>query len=494
MLYESTRGSLNKLTGAQAVIRGIAEDKGLYVPENLPKLPFKPEEMVGRSYREIALEVLLTFFDDFKREDMEHCVNSAYDEKFTASDICEINQAGGAHFLELYHGKTAAFKDMALSILPYLLITSLKMEGITDRVLILTATSGDTGKAALEGFAGVPGTGIMVFYPDGGVSQLQRAQMVTQAGDNVKVYAVKGNFDDCQTNVKKIFNDEAIRAQLKEKNVIFSSANSINVGRLVPQVAYYVYSYVKLIERGVIKAGDPINVAVPTGNFGNILAAYFADQMGIPINRFICASNENKVLTDFLKTGLYDIRPEVRGFKLTNSPSMDILVSSNLERLLYLMNGRDQELVNDWMTSLETLKFYTVMDSEPLMEGLKRFYAGYATEEETLTKIGETWKNEHYLMDTHTAVCKKVYDDYVSETGDTTPTVICSTASAYKFPQAVGEAIGCEPASDGFDALRKLNEVTGVEVPYGLRDLDKREVRHSEVISIEEMEEKVGLI
>ena len=491
MLYESTRGSLNKLTGAQAVIRGIAEDKGLYVPENLPKLPFKPEEMVGRSYREIALEVLLTFFDDFSREDMEHCVNSAYDEKFTASDICEINQAGGAHFLELYHGKTAAFKDMALSILPYLLTTSLKMEDITDRVLILTATSGDTGKAALEGFAGVPGTGIMVFYPDGGVSQLQRAQMVTQAGDNVKVYAVKGNFDDCQTNVKKIFNDEAIRAQLKEKNVIFSSANSINVGRLVPQVAYYVYSYVKLIERGVIKAGDPINVAVPTGNFGNILAAYFADQMGIPINRFICASNENKVLTDFLRTGLYDIRPEVRGFKLTNSPSMDILVSSNLERLLYLMSGRDQELVNDWMTSLETLKFYTVMDSEPLMEGLKRFYAGYATEEETLTKIGETWKNEHYLMDTHTAVCKKVYDDYVSETGDTTPTVICSTASAYKFPQAVGEAIGCPETESGFDALEKLNKKTGVSVPYGLRDLDKKEVRHKEVISIGDMEEKV---
>ena len=491
MLYESTRGSLNKLTGAQAVIRGIAEDKGLYVPENLPKLPFKPEEMVGRSYREIALEVLLTFFDDFKREDMEHCVNSAYDEKFTASDICEINQVGGAHFLELYHGKTAAFKDMALSILPYLLTTSLKMEGITDRVLILTATSGDTGKAALEGFAGVPGTGIMVFYPDGGVSQLQRAQMVTQAGDNVKVYAVKGNFDDCQTNVKKIFNDEAIRAQLKEKNVIFSSANSINVGRLVPQVAYYVYSYVKLIERGVIKAGDPINVAVPTGNFGNILAAYFADQMGIPINRFICASNENKVLTDFLRTGLYDIRPEVRGFKLTNSPSMDILVSSNLERLLYLMSGRDQELVNDWMTSLETLKFYTVMDSEPLMDGLKRFYAGYATEEETLTKIGETWKNEHYLMDTHTAVCKKVYDDYVSETGDTTPTVICSTASAYKFPQAVGEAIGCPETESGFDALEELNKKTGVSVPYGLRDLDKKEVRHKEEISIGDMEEKV---
>ncbi|MBQ2305352.1 MAG: threonine synthase, partial [Firmicutes bacterium] len=237
--------------------------------------------------------------------------------------------------------------------------------------------------------------------------------------------------------------------------------------------------------------GDPINVAVPTGNFGNILAAYFADQMGIPINRFICASNENKVLTDFLRTGLYDIRPEVRGFKLTNSPSMDILVSSNLERLLYLMSGRDQELVNDWMTSLETLKFYTVMDSEPLMDGLKRFYAGYATEEETLTKIGETWKNEHYLMDTHTAVCKKVYDDYVSETGDTTPTVICSTASAYKFPQAVGEAIGCPETESGFDALEELNKKTGVSVPYGLRDLDKKEVRHKEVISIGDMEEKV---
>lgn len=475
------------------MIRGISEDKGLYVPERIPVLPFRPEDMVGKTYREIALEVLLAFFDDFRREDMEHCVNSAYDEKFTASDVCEINEAGGAHFLELYHGKTAAFKDMALSILPYLLTTSLRMEGITDKVLILTATSGDTGKAALEGFAGVPGTGIMVFYPDGGVSQLQRAQMVTQEGDNVRVYAVKGNFDDCQTMVKKIFNDEAIRAELKEKNVIFSSANSINIGRLVPQVAYYVYSYVKLIERGVIKAGDPINVAVPTGNFGNVLAAYFAHLMGIPVNRFIVASNENKVLTDFLNTGLYDIRPETRDFRLTNSPSMDILVSSNLERLLYLLSGRDAELVRDWMNSLELLKFYTVMDSEPLQEGLKRFYAGFATEEETLRAIREMWYGEHYLMDTHTAVCKKVYDDYVRETGDHTPTVICSTASAYKFSQAVGEAIGCEATESGFEALRKLNEFTGVSVPYGLRDLDKREVRHSEVISIEEMEQKVKL-
>ncbi|MBQ7703210.1 MAG: threonine synthase, partial [Firmicutes bacterium] len=353
MLFESTRGSLKKLTGAQTVIRGIAEDRGLYVPCTIPELPFRPEDMVGKSYREIALEVLLAFFDDFSRKDMEHCVNSAYDSKFTASDVCELKEAGGAHFLELYHGKTAAFKDMALSILPYLLTTSLKMEGIDDKVLILTATSGDTGKAALEGFADVPGTEIMVFYPDGGVSQLQRAQMVTQEGENVKVYAVKGNFDDCQTKVKRIFSDEAIRAELMEKNVIFSSANSINVGRLVPQVAYYVYSYVKLIERGVIKAGEPINIAVPTGNFGNILAAFFANQMGIPVNRFICASNENKVLTDFIRTGLYDISPEVRDFRLTNSPSMDILVSSNLERLLYLMSGRDSVLVSDWMASLE---------------------------------------------------------------------------------------------------------------------------------------------
>ena len=491
MLYVSTRGSMNKKNGAQAVISGLAEDKGLYVPAYIPKLPFEVKDMIGASYKEIARKILLCYFDDFTEEEMDYCVNGAYDSKFTASDICEIREADGVNFLELYHGKTAAFKDMALSILPYLLTVSLKKEGVKDKVLILTATSGDTGKAALEGFSDVPGTEIIVFYPDGGVSQVQRQQMITTMGKNTHVYAVKGNFDDCQTEVKRIFNDPEIKASLKDHGIIFSSANSINVGRLVPQVAYYVYSYIKLVERGVIKDGEPMNVVVPTGNFGNILAAWMAMKMGIPVNRFICASNDNKVLTDFLRTGLYDIRPETRDFILTNSPSMDILVSSNLERLLFLLNGRDTELINEWMYSLEALGFYTVMDSESFLEGVKVFWGGYSVEADTLKAIDDMWKNHGYLMDTHTAVAYKVYKDYVKDTGDETPCILASTASAFKFAEAVGEAIGIPECGDGFKAVKELEKVTGYEVPYGLRDLDKKEIRHSGVVSIDEMADTV---
>ncbi len=491
MLYVSTRGSMNKKTGAQAVISGLAEDRGLYVPAYIPKLPFEVKDMIGASYKEIARKILLCYFDDFTEEEMDYCVNGAYDSKFTAPDICEIREADGVNFLELYHGKTAAFKDMALSILPYLLTVSLKKEGVKDKVLILTATSGDTGKAALEGFSDVPGTEIIVFYPDGGVSQVQRQQMITTMGKNTHVYAVKGNFDDCQTEVKRIFNDPEIKASLKNHGIIFSSANSINVGRLVPQVAYYVYSYIKLVERGVIKDGEPMNVVVPTGNFGNILAAWMAMKMGIPVNRFICASNDNKVLTDFLRTGLYDIRPETRDFILTNSPSMDILVSSNLERLLFLLNGRDTELINEWMYSLEALGFYTVMDSESFLEGVKVFWGGYCVEADTLKAIDDMWKNHGYLMDTHTAVAYKVYKDYVKETGDETPCVLASTASAFKFAEAVGEAIGIPKCADGFKAVKELEKVTGCEVPYGLRELDKKEIRHSGVVSTDEMADTV---
>lgn len=491
MLYESTRGSLNKKTGAQAVIRGIAEDRGLYVPEFIPALPLSISEMVGKSYREIAKVILSCYFDDFTEEEIDYCVNGAYDEKFDADDMVELNKEGDAYFLELYHGKTAAFKDMALSILPYLLTTAMKKEGIKEKVCILTATSGDTGKAALEGFKDVDGTEIIVFFPEDGVSEVQKRQMISQEGKNTHVFGIKGNFDDAQTGVKNIFDNRAFVGELKKQNVILSSANSINIGRLVPQIAYYVYSYVKLLERGDIKDGDKINIAVPTGNFGNILAAYMAKEMGLPINRLICCSNDNKVLTDFLRTGLYDIRPVTRDFKCTNSPSMDILISSNLERLLYIASGKDAKRVSGWMEMLSLLKLYTVMDSEMLMGALKDFYAGFSTEDECLDTINKMWSENGYLMDTHTGVAYKVYEDYVKETGDKTPTVIASTASAYKFAEAVSNAIGLEKKDNGFEYVKALNEATKVKIPYGLLDLDKKEILHKGIVEISEMEDAV---
>lgn len=489
MNYESTRGSEIKKTGAQAIVQGIAEDKGLYVPERIPALPFTIKDMKGKSYKEIAHAIIGSYFDDFTKEEMDRCINGAYDEKFTASDVVEIKEAGGAHFLELYHGKTAAFKDMALSILPYLMTTSMKKEGVTDKVCILTATSGDTGKAALEGFADVEGTEIIVFYPTGGVSQVQERQMVSQEGANTHVFAIHGNFDDAQTGVKRIFNDDDFAAQLAAKGVKLSSANSINVGRLVPQVAYYVYSYVKLVERGVIAEGEPMNVVVPTGNFGNILAAYYAKEMGVPINRFICASNDNKVLADFINTGVYDIRPQTRGFCCTNSPSMDILISSNLERLLYLLSGRDGAAVKEWMDNLEKQKVYEV--SEGVREALNGFFGGFSTESDTLSTIGRMWAENGYLMDTHTAVAYKVYQDYLAETGDKTPTVIASTASAYKFAESAATAIGTGLCEDGFAYVAALAQKTGVEIPYGLKDLDKKPVIHTGVVEAEAMADAV---
>ncbi len=480
--FKSTRGSKQELTGAQAIIQGLSEDKGLYVPVEIPVLPFQIEDMVGKTYQEVAFAIIGAFFDDYTEEELQYCIDGAYDAKFEAADIAPIVEAGDAYFLELYHGKTAAFKDMALSILPYLLTTAIKKEHEDKKICILTATSGDTGKAALEGFADVPGTEIIVFFPNQGVSQVQERQMVTQEGANTHVFAINGNFDDAQTGVKKIFNDNAFAEKLAAAGCKLSSANSINIGRLVPQVAYYVYSYLKLVERGVLKNGEKMNIVVPTGNFGNILAGYYAKQMGIPVGKFICASNENKVLTDFINTGVYDTK---RDFYLTNSPSMDILISSNLERLLYHLSGGNGEEIKELMRKLDTEKSYTVSDR--IKAGLAEFYGGFADVAQTNETIGKMYCEHGYLMDTHTAVAYKVYEDYRKATGDTAPTVIASTASAYKFAESVAKSIGLGEEEDGFRYVEALAEKTGVRVPKGLKDLEKKEIRHTGVIEVNEM-------
>lgn len=486
MYYKSTRGSKDIKNAAQAVIQGISQDKGLFVPDTFPKLAFSLEEMKGKTYQEIAFAVIHSFFTDYTEDEIKHCVNGAYDSKFEASEIVPLVKAGDAYFLELYHGRTAAFKDMALSILPYLMTTAMKKEKVDKKVVILTATSGDTGKAALEGFADVPNTEIIVFYPNEGVSQVQERQMITQEGANTHVFAIRGNFDDAQTGVKKIFNDSDFAEELAGAGSMLSSANSINIGRLIPQVAYYVYAYAKLMERGAVKAGAGFNVVVPTGNFGNILAAYYAKQMGVPVNKLICASNENKVLTDFISTGVYDAGRE---FYLTNSPSMDILISSNLERLLYHLSGDNGDEISALMNGLEKDKKYEV--SNGIKAGLKDFWGGFATVTETNDAIGRMYGENGYLMDTHTAVAYKVYEDYKKQTGDNTPAVIASTASAYKFADSVAKSVGLETARDGFANVRALHEKTGVKIPAGLKGLEEKEIRHNGVLDKDEMKSAV---
>ena len=488
LTYIGTRDRSIKATASEAILRGICPDGGLYIPEEIPKMEKSLEELGKLNYQELAYEVLSKFLD-FTEEELKACIRGAYDEKFDTPEIVPVVKKGDALFLELFHGRTLAFKDMALSILPYLMKTAAKKNGLDKEIVILTATSGDTGKAALEGFANVEGTRIMVFFPEDGVSPVQKLQMNTQEGANTCVVGIKGNFDDAQSAVKSIFTDKALEQELAAKGFQFSSANSINIGRLVPQVAYYVYSYLKLAADGVLACGQPMNVVVPTGNFGNILAAYFAREMGVPIAKLICASNDNKVLTDFIRSGAYDIRGEVRKFYCTNSPSMDILISSNLERLLYLLSGRDGALIRDWMNGLDKDKVYEV--NEKVRAGLGDFYGGYCTQEETLATIGRMWRENHYLMDTHTAVAYKVYEDYRKESGDETPTVIASTASAYKFAESVASAIGIGPCADGFAYVAALAKETGVPVPYGLAGLDQKPVRHTGVVDAAAMPEAV---
>jgi len=472
MLYRSTRGFQEHVSASQAIINGIAPDGGLYVPDKLPQLDL--DYCKDFTYQELAAYVLGLFLTDFTEAEIKCSVYKAYDEKFV-DEIVPIKYLEGRSVLELYHGRTLAFKDMALSILPYLMKKASKRLGIEDEIVILTATSGDTGKAALEGFCNVEGIKIVVFYPSDGISDIQKHQMVSQEGNNTFVFGIKGNFDDAQTAVKSIFLDEALKHRLKENGYVFSSANSINIGRLVPQIVYYLYGYLEHVKLGKIKMNDPMNVVVPTGNFGNILAAKYAKALGVPIKTLICASNENAVLSDFIKTGKYSLDRE---FKVTNSPSMDILISSNLERYLDLI-GED---VPKLMSQLKSQAYYEI--SEKGKKNMDDFYGHYATEKETVEKIKSVYDNENYLMDTHTAVAQVVYERYKSDTGDETLTLLASTASPYKFTRDVLKSISDDIGShDDFELIQIMSQLTGLAVPKPIESLADQAVLHPHVIS-----------
>ncbi|MDY2790944.1 MAG: threonine synthase [Lachnospiraceae bacterium] len=483
LMYKSTRNNEERVTASEAILKGLANDGGLYAPEQIPSLQVSLEDLTKMSYQEIAYVVMKEFLTDFTEEELKHCINSAYDKKFDIPEIAAMHEADGAHFLELFHGATIAFKDMALSILPYLLTTSAKKNHVKNEIVILTATSGDTGKAALAGFQDVPGTKIIVFYPKSGVSPIQEKQMVTQRGENTYVVGIHGNFDDAQTGVKNMFNDKELAKVMDEAGYQFSSANSINIGRLVPQIVYYVYAYAQLVKKGTLKAGEEMNVVVPTGNFGNILASYYAKQMGLPIKKFICASNENKVLFDFFETGCYDRNRE---FILTTSPSMDILISSNLERLIYKIAGNDAKKNATFMEQLKGEGKYTI--TEEMKAALSEFVGGYATEKETAEVIAKIYKQDNYIIDTHTAVAAHVYEQYVADTKDTTPTVIASTASPYKFTRSVMDAI--DPAYDvktDFELVDELNRLSKVAVPQAIEDIRTAPVLHDTVVDAKDM-------
>ena len=442
------------------------------------------DTLAGMSYQETAYEVMRQFLTDFTEEELKDCIAKAYDEKFDTKEIAPLVKKDEAYYLELFHGKTIAFKDMALSILPHLLTTSAKKNQVKNEIVILTATSGDTGKAALAGFADVPGTKIIVFYPKNGVSPIQEKQMVTQKGANTFVVGIHGNFDDAQTGVKKMFGDKELAAQMDKAGYQFSSANSINIGRLVPQVVYYVYAYAKMYANGEVAKGEKINVVVPTGNFGNILAAYYAKNMGVPIDKLICASNDNKVLYDFFRTGTYDRNRE---FILTTSPSMDILISSNLERLIYKIAGADAAKDVTLMQNLAAEGKYEITDE--MKAQLKDFYGNYASEKETAEEIAEVYKKTGYIMDTHTAVASRVYRKYVAETGDQTKTVIASTASPYKFTRSVMDAIDAEKykGMGDFELVDALSELSGVKVPQAIEEIRTAPVLHKNVVETEDM-------
>ena len=490
MQYLSTRDSQCRVESTQAISRGISVEGGLFVPETLPAITLDTiQSMTKMSYVERAKYVLSLFLTDFTPEEIAYCAENAYTaEKFGSDQIAQISKVEeGEYLLELWHGPSCAFKDMALQILPYLLTTSAKKAAAGKEIVILVATSGDTGKAALEGFKDVPGTKMVVFYPQDGVSQMQKRQMTTQEGNNVAVCAIEGNFDDAQTGVKKIFTDQAVVEKLAQHNMIFSSANSINWGRLLPQVVYYLSTYAELVKAGEIQLGDAINVVVPTGNFGNILAAYYAKKMGLPVNKLICASNANNVLTDFLTTGVYDRNRE---FYATTSPSMDILISSNLERLLYDLCGRDDATIRDWFGQLSKTGRYEV--SQDVKDQIKElFWAGCCDDEGTKQTIGDTFRKDHYLCDTHTAVAVNVYRQYKEATGDETKTVIASTASPYKFASSVLGAITDNIPEDEYAQIDELNRISGLPVPKALAELKNKPVRFTGSIEKSEMEETV---
>ncbi len=484
LMYHSTRNKADKVTASQAVLQGLSPDGGLYVPEVLPKLDKSLEELSHMDYQGIAYEVMKLYMTDYTEEELKDCINKAYDSKFDTPEIAPIKKVGEDYYLELFHGSTLAFKDMALSILPHLLTKAAKKNNIEEEIVILTATSGDTGKAALAGFADVEGTKIIVFYPKNGVSSVQERQMVTQKGDNTYVIGITGNFDDAQTGVKAMFNDKDLANRMHKSSYRFSSANSINIGRLVPQIVYYVYSYAYLYKKKEISQGEKINLVVPTGNFGNILAAFYAKQMGLPVNKLICASNDNKVLYDFFSTGIYD---KNREFFLTSSPSMDILVSSNLERLIYHISGEDVNKTAELMESLQTKGTYKITDS--MKDNLKDFAGGWASDDKTKDMINNVFNDYNYIIDTHTAVAAKVNEQYKADSKDTTKTLIVSTASPYKFAESVLEAIEASSTGlDDYEQAKLLNELTGVEIPEAVKELKTAPVLHDKVCETTEMQ------
>ena len=483
LMYASTRDANEQVTASQAILRGLANDSGLYVPTTIPALDIPMETLAKMTYQETAYEVMSRFFTDFTEEELKHCINSAYDSKFDTEEIAPLKEADGAYYLELFHGSTIAFKDMALSILPHLLTTSAKKNNVKNDIVILTATSGDTGKAALAGFADVPGTKIIVFYPKNGVSPIQEKQMVTQKGDNTFVVGIHGNFDQAQTGVKQMFADADLAKEMEAAGYQFSSANSINIGRLVPQIVYYVYAYAKLYAKGAIAKDEAINVVVPTGNFGNILAAFYAKNMGVPIAKLICASNENKVLFDFFSTGTYD---KNREFILTTSPSMDILISSNLERLIYRIAGNDAVKNAELMRMLVTEGVYEI--TPDMKANLVDFYGNYASETETAETIKALYEKTGYVIDTHTAVATTVYQKYQQESGDNAKTVIASTASPYKFTRSVMNAIDEKyDAMDDFGLVDELSVIGKVAVPQAIEEIRNADIRHNTVCEVEEM-------
>lgn len=482
MFYNSTRNSSVKVSSAEAITQGISAEGGLFVPESIPEITFDDIKKIGEmKYADRAAFVFSKFLTDFTEAEIHYCTDNAYSTKnFESDSIAEIAHLfDGTYMLELWHGPTCAFKDMALQILPYFLTTSVKKINLDKKIVILVATSGDTGKAALEGFKDVEGTSILVFYPEDGVSPMQKRQMKTQEGSNVGVCALKGNFDDCQTGVKKIFTDADVKKQLDDNGMMFSSANSINWGRLVPQIVYYISSYAELVKDGEITLGEKINIVVPTGNFGNILAAYYAKHMGIPVNKLICASNINNVLTDFINTGVYDRN---RHFYPTVSPSMDILISSNLERLLYIMTGKNDTLISEWFGKLSAEGKYEVSDDVKAKLS-EEFCAGFCDDEQTKATIHEIYEKYSYTCDTHTAVAVKVYEDYKKSTGDTTKTIIASTASPYKFSAAVLEAIeGKTSDISEYEKVDRISELSDIPVPSALADLKNKLERFNDVI------------
>ena len=487
VLYKSTRGNGETVTASRAILKGLSDDGGLFVPTSIPALDVPMEKLAAMSYQEVAYEVMSRFLTDFTEDELKNCIANAYDAKFDTEEIAPLTKADGVYYLELFHGATIAFKDMALSILPHLMTTAAKKNGVKNEIVILTATSGDTGKAAMAGFADVPGTRIIVFYPKNGVSPIQEKQMVTQKGKNTHVVAIHGNFDDAQTGVKKMFNDKELGKELADKGFQFSSANSINIGRLVPQVVYYVYAYANLVKNGEIADGEKINVTVPTGNFGNILAAYFAKQMGVPIDKLICASNDNKVLYDFFKTGVYD---KNRQFILTSSPSMDILISSNLERLIYLSTGCDAEETKKRMEELSKDGKYSVTGE--MRARMADFVGGYADQAANAAEIKRLYDETGYMIDTHTGVASCVYHNYVKETGDTKKTVIASTASPYKFSRSVMEAIfGSEEGKGEFELIDEMEKASGVKIPQAIEEIRDAKILHNRQCKPEEMEETV---